>query len=204
MNQYGLLKLTVMSCLAVAVLSIGVLGVGGGGGAPWVSAVKKGNMPTVLAAAPPNITRIFPENLQSVSLYAPPPYSKVTFLKTHRSHTNPSSCCATPSKTVPETLGPGTVGTVGIAAGMANPCERCCSCARIDAWIPKSSKNIVQAPIMNDPNAMVILDITPPSEGSGRDCAECVYHYGNAPSKQSDSKPPLMRVGTPEAQPLPQ
>jgi hypothetical protein len=54
-------------------------------------------------------------------------------------------------------------------------------CTKIDVWLP--NKNIATAPTMNDPNATVVLDITPPSKGEESNCTEMHYHSGTPPPK---------------------
>jgi hypothetical protein len=182
MNQYGLTKLTVIGCFIVAVCSLGFLGVGGFGGTPRVSACKKGSMTTVFAAAPDKITRVVPENLQLARLYAPPPYFNVALAKTQFLQFNPSNSWGTPEKMEFSTKAPESGGTTGTPpVAMAVWENR--GCSRVDAWFPESIKNALQAPTINDANATVTLDITPPSGDSRGDCAVWVYHYGNPPSK---------------------
>ena len=57
------------------------------------------------------------------------------------------------------------------------------SCTIIDVWLPAKpkSKNTLEAPSMNDPNASVVLDITPPSGERIEGCTFWRYHYGETP-----------------------
>jgi hypothetical protein len=185
MNQYGLTKLTVIGCFAVAVFSVGFLGIGGFGGTPLVIPSKKGSTAIVFAAAPFNTTRIVPENLQLVKANAPPEYDNVTFSKKHPVQFKPSSSCGTFLSTNPvcDVVIGGTTGTP--PSEMAVWAST--GCSRIDAWFPESMKNALQAPTINDPNASVTLDITPPSGDSRGDCAVWVYHYGNPPDKPQEN-----------------
>jgi hypothetical protein len=57
------------------------------------------------------------------------------------------------------------------------------ACAKVDVWFPESMRNVQQAPTMNDPNATVTFDITPPLRQTNEECSVWVYHYGDPPHK---------------------
>jgi hypothetical protein len=80
-----------MVCVFSAVLNSGALGWSGFGLVLAFSDSTKANNPTVLAAAPFKTTCIGVDMWALTSLYAPPEYSKVTFLKTQSLQSNPSS-----------------------------------------------------------------------------------------------------------------
>jgi hypothetical protein len=136
---------------------------------------------TVFAAAPVKMTGT-PLGIMAVgNRKAPPPYVKTRGLILQSpSHEKPSSCC-----TLPPIVSPlpkyCNGGTTGIAAGMeivdggsvGGGCWA--ACTRVDVWMPESSKDMQQAPTINDPKASVIFLITPPSEGNSN-CAEWAYH----------------------------
>jgi hypothetical protein len=137
-------------------------------------------------------------------VYAPPLYSRTTSLNMHSLHSMPSSCCVTPKKRPRAKSLCCKGGTTGIAYGKPAPAGGVLdSCAHVDVWLPENTNNVVRAPTMNDPNASVTLDITPPSESPRGDCAIWVYHYGNSPSKESNSKLQPMLIASPEEQRFP-
>src|SRR5258708_6165472 len=96
-SMYGLIKFIFRGTLAIAVLVCGMFGFRGSGGLPEVIAFKSGKTDMVLAAAPLSSTRIVPENCALASLYAPPPYRKVTFLNVQLVQSRPSKSWASSS-----------------------------------------------------------------------------------------------------------
>jgi hypothetical protein len=149
-------------------------------------------------------TRVTPEKRAFCKLYAPPLYSKVTPSKTQPSQSNPSNSCLTPLIEPVQYRGPSATEALGSAPNILFPLTsggpsrwkfvnwqgRCAgkdcaggdvTCAIIDVWLPKS--DMLQAPTMNDSNATVTLDITPPVSGNPGKCAIWKYHYGEAPPK---------------------
>jgi len=178
-RPYGLAKLMLIGCSAVAFLSIGVFGGGIFGGAPWTRASISGRIAKVFAAAPLNSKRVVPEKWQSTREYDPPAYVKVASEKKQPLHFMPSNCCETPKNFEPSTeaLKGGTIGS----PGNPPPPWADATCSKVDAWFPESMKNMQQAPTINDPNAIVTLDITPPSGQTNEECCVWVYHYGDPP-----------------------
>jgi hypothetical protein len=171
---YGLAKSPVISCLTLAVFSIGLLGFGAGGCWLAARACTKLKNATVFAAAPVKFTRTGPENLNRVNVNAPPPYSRTELVKSQSVQLLPSTIRVKPLTPIFSkflVMG-GTTGTpmpTTRRGGLGG------SCARVDVWMPESMKNIQQAPTINDPNASVALLITPPSDGLSN-CAEWTYH----------------------------
>ncbi len=194
MKPYGLARLIVTVCLAIAVLCIGVWGCGGIGGFAAEIASRMRNRIIVFAAAPVKVRRKFLEIATLLKLKAPPPYVNETLLKTQSVQSTPSNCCTRPDHVALEKwrLAGGTVGT---SADTSTPPGPPRTCANVDVWLPESMRNITEAPTINDPNASIILDIKPPLEGERGDCAVWVYHYGNPPEKFRPSAPQLEVVG---------
>jgi hypothetical protein len=186
---YGLSRLTLTVLVAVAICGIGACGLGWIGGFAVRRAPNMRSKVTVFAAAPVSFKRKFFDTDTSLKLKAPPPYVNDTFSNLQPLQDRPSNCCVTPTQSDSVKLRLPSGGTLGISPG-ADTAE---DCAKVDAWFPASTKNIMEAPTINDPNASVTLDITPPSEDSnGENCAVWVYHYGKPPSKQSDSIEPIL------------
>jgi len=73
----------------------------------------------------------------------------------------------------------------GVAGGDAGGEDG--ACAKVTVWLPKNS-DPTKSPTANDPNAKVILDITPPS-GKAGNCSVWEYRYGEPPPL----KPPPQR-----------
>lgn len=181
---YGLTKSTVIVCSLAAILKMGLFGLTGCGLAPEFTESTKANKVIVLAAAPFKTTRIGVEIEALTRLKAPPEYSNVTFLKTQSLQSNPSSGWMTFINDDEETTLPRNEGNVGSAPSKTIPLWADAGCTRIDVWFP--NKNITKAPTINDPNATVILDITPPLENKESDCVIYYYHYGDPPPKQTE------------------
>jgi hypothetical protein len=66
-------------------------------------------------------------------------------------------------------------------------------CAQVDVWIPADMANAQQAPTINDPNAIVTLDITPSPTGS--DCQTWHWHYLRKGEKAPARKAVPRRAG---------
>src|SRR5216684_19356 len=202
-SEYGLVKLMVVGLCAVAVLSIGVLGLGGSGGWPDIIAWSKGKIAKVLVAAPFKVTRVVPEKEQLIKLYAPPAYSKRTSLNTQLVQSSPSSDWVTSSKINSSNFGKATKGlkvgsepvrTMPLLPCAAPPplntdlpCVEPGACGVVDAWLPKdwfpANSKVLQAPTTNDSNASIVLDINPPTSGQVTDCVLWRYHYGTPPTR---------------------
>lgn len=193
---------------AIAVLMIGVFGFGGTGFCCSAIALIRSTNATVLAAAPCNEIRVTPLKWAFVKLYDPPPYISATFSNVQLSQSSPSSACVVVPFGAPlndplHILGPNVTAAFGCTPSMTiawlppeksklvNMQDRCAGgacgagagvggvCAKIDVWLPKIAAQ--QAPTINDPNASVILDITPPPSGKSGNCTVWVYHYGEPP-----------------------
>src|SRR6266436_8189756 len=171
----GLELLPFTVSLTIAALIMGVLGTAGMGCWPAPRAWTNPRKLTVFAAAPLSTTRTGPEKEKLVNRYAPPEYSKVTFSKVQSAQSMPSKGCVKPDTPICENF-PRRGGTTGSPPALT-PIMREGSCANVDVWFPWSIKEAQQAPTINDPNASVILDINPPLEDSGRDCAVWAFHY---------------------------
>jgi hypothetical protein len=180
-SYFGVPKLPLTVSLTVAALSIGSL-LGGLCLGAWPAANPWMNWRNirVFRAAPSNSTRTGPEKEKSVNWKLPPPYLKTEPLNAHRTHSAPSTWKAKPETPIsvkwPD-IG-GTAGTPGPATAKG---IRGGSCAEVDVWLPESARNAVATPSANDTNAIVTLDIKPPSEMSGN-CAIWLYHYGKPPT----------------------
>ena len=132
----------------------------------------------------------FPENLASENRNAPPPYRSNEPWNSHRTQSRPSSCCPSPPITEP-TRWTAIAGIDGINPGAEiAPCCAAEACTVVDVWLPESTRYVAEAPTINDPNAKVTLDISPPLEGSGGNCAVWIYHYGNPPDKPTQIEGP--------------
>jgi hypothetical protein len=178
---YGLIK----SCLTIFVISTltfsGCLGGGECGVLNLLTSEKYVVSAKVFAAAPKSFSLIDPENLAFSNLNAPPPYSKVTSSKVFPSVFKPSSATLPCNMLLPMKLGC-MGGTDGTALGVT-PIWAKAGCTTVDVWLP-DNRSINTAPTINDPNASITLDITPPSRCSQNKDSNCViyrYHHGNPP-----------------------
>ncbi len=185
-DPYGLIKSTVIVCGLVAVSIIGALGLIGLGLEPSFTELTKANNLTVLAAAPFKITRIGVEMRALTSLYAPPEYSKVTLLKTQSLQFIPSSCWIR-FENVDEEKFILNGGTTGFAGSLTITLVDGGDCANNDIWFP--NKDITRTPDINDPNANVILDITPPFGHEKGNGVKMHFHYGWPPDLEERAKP---------------
>ena len=179
---YGVTRSAVKASFTRAALIIGSFCLVGGGFLFWSMLCKKAEVIRAFAAAPLKVTRVVPENLGFTSLEAPPAYVNVTSVNEHSSQFKPSNCCSPPLKAVPVNTAFCNGGTVGSAPG-----KTACfgNCASVDVWLPESMRNssTLQTPALNDPNAAVTLDITPPQSGKAATCSVWHYHYGTPPQK---------------------
>lgn len=190
MQSYSLpkLPLTVSFMVAVCISGLGALCVGTWPAARFWTNFRK---TTVFRAAPVSSTRTGPEKEKSVNWKFPPPYFSTGPLKTHRTHSVPSTlnamtppempkslkCCViggtTGTAPAPTPIAPGgVIGALGAGAGVSGGGD---DCAQIDAWLPAGTNDsVVATPSTNDANAIVVLDISPPSTGKSN-CA--VWHW---------------------------
>jgi hypothetical protein len=185
-------KLPLTVSFTVTVLIIGALGVLGFGGT-WdaAKAWTKFRNRTVLRAAPTNSTRTGPENVKSENWKLPPPYLSTAFVKTHLTHSAPSTPKAPPGTAKPKLIKCCVIGgTVGAPVPpMIKGAALGGSCAEVNVWLSKSARNAMATPSANDRNAIETLDITPPLKGLQGDCSVWVYHYGNSPDKPRGKVP---------------
>lgn len=175
----------ILAGVLIGILGFGSLSQGGEGGAAWeAQTLKKVSSLSVLAAAPLSSSLTGSLITTPGRSYAPPPYVSWVLLSEHPKHRRPSSCCAPPVTANPYNVGP-RLGTIGIASGSeivdwaaapggvggegsaANAEERCTT---VDMWDPDDIMSAEQAPTMNDPNASVTLDISPPKHKTNSDC----------------------------------
>lgn len=171
----------------------GCSGIGGFGADPGTIPRSTSNL-TVFAAAPVSSKCSGPEILALGRLYAPPPYVRMVSLNEQSVQLNPSSCCAPPVTEVPKNWGPrpgmvgvrfeiamddwsGVPGGTGGDGPSANAEE---DCTTVEVWMPDETTSAQQAPAMNDPNATIILDITPPQKKTKSDCTVW-HHHKEAP-----------------------
>jgi hypothetical protein len=194
-EPYGLTKFPLRGAVRLAVLIIGVFGSIVGG---WLGRVAgqpiNPNAPrnwTVLAAAPTKLKFTLPEIVAFSSLYAPPPYSKVTLLNLQFTHSVPSSAWVIPLNPPPLNTLPLSGGTVGMAPSIftATGFWAKTGCRKVEVW-GLSKKYMQMAPSKNDPNAIVSFRITPPSSGKAGDCTVWKYRDGKAPWKPKRIIPP--------------
>jgi hypothetical protein len=180
----GVIRSALKTVFAVAVLITGASGMNGCGLTPvidskyWVTAIP-------FAAAPLSSNLTDPAILGLINLTAPPEYSKTTSVKEQFVQLSPSSACVPPITVPSVNVGLAKPGILGVKsptfiADWAND-----GCATIDAWLPDRSSDALIIPAINDPTAVVILDISPPSVSYSR-CEVWKYHYG---------KPPEQKVG---------
>jgi len=204
---YGLVHSWIVTAVSIlTTFSIGLFGLTGSGGFPVLSAVSSGSSITVLAAAPLNSTRIVPLNFGLTSRTAPPEYRKTASEKSQSSQFNPSKGWRDGPFRRALTNGgprPGTTGSLAsfIPIGRDGPVGGAEVCARVTVWILKNS-DPNSSPTANDPNAKVILDITPPISGKAGNCFVWEYRYGKPPPlkptlprKQQPIIPPKYRKG---------
>src|SRR5713226_1643541 len=161
---------------ATAVLSMGVCGLGDSGGCPDVIAWSRGKIESVLAAVPFRTTRVPPEKEQLIRLYAPPAYSKDTSLNVQFVQSRPSRDWVTSSKVKSSNFGNAKNDwKVGSEPSRPTPRLLCLTppplnvdrpCTVVGVWPPNdwppSNSNVLQAPMIKDPNASATLDIEPP------------------------------------------
>jgi hypothetical protein len=169
-------------CLVIAVLMIGVWGLGDSGF--WLPdrAAINGSMATPFAAGPNNVRRVVPLKDALSSLNAPPLYVKAAFSNTHSPQFKPSKSWPVPLILREPILGL-RPGMAGMNAGMATPLLRVGAdgdCAVATMWLPEKS-DPTKNPITSDPNAKVVLDISPPPSGNAGDCVVLRYKYGEPP-----------------------
>ena len=175
---YGLIKSVFTVSLRLAFLSIGSLGlICGLGGCAFGQPTNPKDVKNakVFAAAPLNRILTGGVTVTFSSLYAPPPYLKVTL-------TNFSPLVSSPSTgysvfaTVP--WPPTTIwrsgGTTGTAPETATKPWANTDCGDVDVWFPQ--KNMTTAPSVNDPNATVTIRISPPLNDDSN-CRTWRYHY---------------------------
>ena len=160
-HQYGLLKSPMAACLIVASMGIGVPRAGCLGCWLAFSAFKNWIKASVFAAAPLRFTRMGPEKEKLVSVNAPPEYCKVTSENLHPSQSRPSIACSEPLTLLLVMCGP-SPGTTGSLSRLIPWCSGSRVCARTDVWVPETMSHDAKDPRINDPNASVTLDITPP------------------------------------------
>jgi hypothetical protein len=201
---YGLTKSPRRATFKLVVVIIGALGLGlgifGGAAGQPIRPNALRNV-AVLLAAPTKCIPTVPCISAFSRLYAPPPYSNVTSVYVLFLALTPSRRTVPPLVPLSDITIPLKGGTIGTAFGNA-AWAKSSGCRLVEAWFPNA---IAQStPATNDANASVDFRITPPSRGYRGDCTKWVYHYGTAPSKQSDSKPQILLVGSPEGQRLPQ
>ena len=190
----GVVRSAVKTSLAVAVRRIGLLGAIAGGFLLASIACRNWITETVLAAAPFNFIRIGPEIFGFTSRMGPPEYSNITSLNEQSTHSSPSNVSrpGPPKELWVNTL-PDNGFTIGSQpSSFKGPPWVNTGCATVDVWLPESAKNAVATPSANDTNAVVTLDIAPPSEFSGRNCAVWVYHEGNPPDKSKSIATPIL------------
>jgi hypothetical protein len=159
----GLIQSAIASCLIVCTSWIGTRGFVGLGALPAASNWRYVTKYCPFAAAPVSASLMDPENFGCIKRKGPPPYTMVAFSNLSPVELTPSSPTLIPEYLLPdEGISVERVGTTGVAPLVAT------SCAKVNAWFPGGiNKNELTAPTMNDSNAVVTLDITPPSEGSG-------------------------------------
>jgi hypothetical protein len=202
---YGLAQSIIRGLAIVAVSMCGVFGFGLSGCPPGTVCSNRTSV-AALAAAPISSSLVVPLKVAFTRWYAPPAYARVTFVNTQSVQSRPSKICLTPLISAAWRIGTPQpmAGICGVVPSMYNPSPGGApplywlskkevlsimvrhggradegACAHVDVWFP--SKNIQQAPTMNDPNAKVILDITPPSSGMAGNCSMWKYHDGEAP-----------------------
>jgi hypothetical protein len=169
---------------ALAVLSIGVFGMIGCGtdSFAFTNAMKA----AVLAAAPVKTILVVPENEARLNLTAPPPYTMVELINFQSLTSRPSICCVPRLMMLPFIFSEDNPGTFGVKSPALNDEDTfggggaTGDCARVTIWLPKNSDPSV-SPTMNDPNAKVILDISPPPSGRAGNCSVWEYRYGEPP-----------------------
>jgi len=191
------------SCRLICISLASVIGTVGlfGAGLELGMTPENRSMLNVFKAAPLSSRREVPI-VQPLHLKAPPAYVMSGAVMRHPLQSSPSRAWTSPSMLPPfqRTWRGGTIGS----APAISKATRWPACTRVDVWMSKSMANAQQTPTINDPNASVTLDTTPPSDSSQGHCTTWVYHYGNPPSKKLDSRPGLMLVGSPKGQLLPQ
>jgi len=138
----------------------------------------------VFFAAPVNSTRTGPENEKSVNWKLPPPYLSTGLLKVQRTHSAPSTLNAITEPATPKSVKCCDIGGTTGTPPPPTPIVWDGSCARVDVWLPKNI-DPSKSPTANDPNAKVILDITPPSSGKAGNCSIWECRYGEPPPLES-------------------
>jgi hypothetical protein len=137
--------------------------------------------PAVFNAAPLSSIRTGGVIVVLRKTYPPPPYCKVTFDSAHPSQETPSTRYLMLDNFAPLTTRLPSGGTTGsapsicinvrVGADVAGDC-----CANVEVWFPTSNTDM--APSVNDPNASVTFDISPPENG---ECGKWKWHYGEHP-----------------------
>lgn len=152
----------------------------------------------VLRAAPFKASGVWARSLQFIHRKAPPAYVKETADIVQPVQSIPSRDWTSPV-IEPPSQWTRAAGTTGSAPSIFRPVPWS-ACTKVDVWQSWSATNDIETPTMKDPNASVTLDITPPLEGNGGNCAVWVYHYGKPPSKKHTRQP--MLVEDQAAQPI--
>ncbi len=190
----------VASFFILIVCIVGLFGLGAFGFCPPASAVKNGRRAKVLAAGPLSSTSIFPLNFGRTKCTAPPEYCNVEFWKEQSSQSRPSNSCGPFMNPIRATNGarPRIFGCIpNPNAGAPEPLELIfisetlgmrggggvLDCAKVTVWIPKSS-DPTTSPTIKDPNAKVILDISPPISGKAGNCSTLEFKYGEPPPQK--------------------
>jgi hypothetical protein len=207
-----------MSSLAgvvrLIVLSTGLLGANVCGFCLAVMDKSNGSRAAVLAAGPTSSTRTIPLKVGLPNRTAPPEYRSVPPVNSQSSQSKPSSACCPPLTWSRRKGGPkpGTDGSFPISTAGAfdvvasivistNGYLRGVGgdvggedgvCAKVIVWLPKNS-DPSKSPTVNDPNAKVILDITPPPSGKAGNCSVLEYRYG---------EPPPLKTPRPKQEPI--
>ena len=184
--EYGATKSPLSSFSRLALLMIGVFGLTSGAcgfaGHPIIPKVLSN--PSVFAAAPTNLSWTGGTTVESVRLYAPPPYTNVTPLYTLLLERNPSRGTSALRNVLCDDPELPSGGTRGTAACQTSPMSGIWAkakpdCRTVEMWFP--NKDMQSAPTTNDPNASVTVRITPPSSGKAGNCTVWKKHYGVRP-----------------------
>lgn len=191
-NHYGAINGLIKSATIGAVMGV-FLGCGVGLGFDGAICLPISSTcwrrPITLSAAPENSTVISPSNLHPSSLYAPPPYLKVTFLNVQFVQCIPSSVWTELLMDMPDWCTPGSGGTVGLKSPISTALfdssdEGEDDCARIDVYM----NNTRSEDAVTDPNAKATVIISPP-KGKGKRCTRWHYHDGEPPQKTEPQDP---------------